>query len=73
MEGTLRKRILELERRSKEIDGLLSLTENEKFAWTTLCDIPKRVQQCVQHYNVSLKGNLRTHLAQLAYHLVEYV
>ena len=54
MEGTLRKRILELERRSKEIDGLLSFTENEKFAWTTLCDIPKRVQQCAQHYNVSL-------------------
>ena len=57
MEGTLRKRILELERRSKEIDGLLSFTENEKFAWTTLCDIPKRVQQCAQHYNVSLRDH----------------
>ena len=53
MEGTLRKRISELERRSAEIDGLLEKTENEQFAWTTLCDIRKRVVLCGQRCNVS--------------------
>jgi len=51
MEGTLRKRISELERRSAEIDGLLEKTENEQFAWTTLCDIRKRVVLCGQRCN----------------------
>lgn len=54
MEGTLRKRIAELERRSDEIDALLAKTENEKFAWSTLCDIRKRVTLCGQRCNVSI-------------------
>ena len=29
-------------------------TENEKFAWETLCDIKRRVQELAKHYNVSL-------------------
>ena len=54
-ESSLRRRILELERRSNEVDNLLALTDNEKFAWQNLCDIRKRVDQCMKQYNVSVK------------------
>ena len=51
--GTLKRRIMEVERRAAQIDALLSATENEKFAWETLCDIKRRVQELSKHYNVS--------------------